>query len=168
MEAVEGNSNERGDESDRPKKRIRTDPSFVAPTTPLIPYDTEQAYNSRIVVSQSHWVHRHYSDIVDVIRWLVESSLRTEEEIEQFLLDDNSTREKVDMSLRNRITDPYGSRYALRFSTKLENLHHRHQHDLLRLLNHLVANDASLLAKVEGKLQSFSKAQSEIRKKLRE
>jgi hypothetical protein len=76
--------------------------------------------------------------------------------------------ETVDLAFLDRVNDEYGSQYALRFSLNLANLHHRHQHDLLRLLNHLVKNNANLLGEVEKKFQSLSMAQSATRHKLRE
>lgn len=63
--------------------------------------------------------------------------------VESFLLNDNITREKVDYALVGQVKDAYGREYALRFSTSLANLHHRHQHDLVRLLEHLVTDIAN-------------------------
>jgi len=105
---------------------------------------------------------------VEAIRWLVSSGKVEESDVEAFLFNDNVTRERVDYALVGRVTDAYGQRYALRFSNSLQNLQHRHQHDLVRLLEHLVKADAQLLSDVEGKLAQLNKAQSAIRGKLRD
>ena len=65
-------------------------------------------------------------------------------------------------------TDAAGQHYALRFSASLDNIRHRHQHDLVRLLEHLVGADAQILAAVEGKLASLNQAQSATRDTLRQ
>jgi len=158
------------DDIPRPAKRGRGEyGSFANPTLPPLPnYDSTEAFNSRIVMSQTHWVYRHIDDVVEVINWLVDSKKVEAERIVDFLSSDNA-RDRVDLAFLNRIIDEAGSKhYALRFSTRLEDLRHRHQHDLLRLLNYLVKGNAVLLTSVEKKLQQISFAQSEIRKKLRE
>jgi hypothetical protein len=105
---------------------------------------------------------------VEAIRWLVSTGKVKESAVEAFLSNDNLARDRVDFALVSRVTDAYGQRYALRFSTSLQNLPHRHQHDLVRLLEHLVNADTQLLSDVEGKLAQLNKAQSAIRGKLRD
>jgi len=165
------NSGDKEDKSDaRPVKRARGEEGriFVPPPLQAIDVASEQSYNSRIVVSRNYWVYRPVNDLVEVIRWMVSSRKVTEADVESFLDHDNVAREKVNLALRARVTDAVGQQYLLRFSLSLDNLHYRHQHDLLRLLEHLVGNDAEILADVEGKLAQMNQAQSAIRRKLRE
>jgi len=163
MEAVDDD-----DDNPRPLKRGRGENgAFESPASPPLPYDNQEAYNSRVVVSHTHWVFRHVQDVIDVIQWLVETKKVEAHKVTDFLSKDNA-RDRVDTTFLNRITDEYGKKYALRFSARLEDLGHRHQHDILRLLNSLIRNDSVLLNAVEKKFYQLSYAQSDLRKKLRE
>ena len=123
---------------------------------------------SRVVVSRGYWAYRHQDDLADVIEWLVSTGHVTRDAVEAFLLNDNVSRERVDFARVGRVRDAAGQHYALRFSASLDNIRHRHQHDLVRLLEHLVGADAQILAAVEGKLASLNQAQSATRDTLRQ
>lgn len=77
------------------------------------------------------------------------------------------SRATGDFARVGRVRDAAGQHYALRFSTSLDNIRHRHHHDLVRLLEHLVGADAQILAAVEG-LASLNQAQSATRDTLRQ
>lgn len=116
---------------------------------------------------RAYWAYRHPQDIVDVVRWLVESDRITRSSLEAFLERLNGERDRVSNNNLGLLQDSYGRNYARRFSTRLEDIESRHPHDLISFLEVTVRNNAVLEGLIVGKLSSFNIAQSALRAKLR-